>query len=366
MKNIGSKTDGTSSLPAASFNSMCDEMENFVTDAGLTLDAGSETTADPNPTQLSQALYMAARDGDAFTDSGAADAYVLTKIRGKSETAYRNGARFRFVPANTNTGASTVNIQGIGSKNIRFSDNSALIAGAIKSGYPCEIYYDSSADNFKLIGDAPLSPTIQKFTSGSGTYTTPNGVRYIRVRMVGGGGGGGGSGTAGGSSGGTGGSTTFGSSLLSASGGSGGSRWDANSGGNGGSASLGSGPVGTALVGGWGGSGGYVSTSGTYALGGMGGSSFFGGAGGNGVTGGQNGQTNSGGGGGGGGVSGTINAGGGGGGGAGGFVDAIIRAPSASYAYSVGTAGTAGTAGTSGNAGGAGGSGYIEVTEYYS
>lgn len=37
-------------------------------------------------------------------------------------------------------------------------------------------------------------PTVQKFTSGSGTYTTPSGVKWIRVRMVGGVGGPGGSG----------------------------------------------------------------------------------------------------------------------------------------------------------------------------
>lgn len=36
------------------------------------------------------------------------------------------------------------------------------------------------------------APTIQTFTSGSGTYTTPAGVRYILVELIGGGGGGGG------------------------------------------------------------------------------------------------------------------------------------------------------------------------------
>ena len=65
-------------------------------------------------------------------------------------------------------------------------------------------------------------PTQQIFTSGSGTYTTPAGVKWIRVRMVGGGGGaygalaGGGNGNAGA----VGGSTTFGSSFLTAGGGS--------------------------------------------------------------------------------------------------------------------------------------------------
>ena len=50
-------------------------------------------------------------------------------------------------------------------------------------------------------------PTVQVFTSGSGTYTSPAGVKDIRVTLVGGGGGGGGingSGAAGGGGGGAG------------------------------------------------------------------------------------------------------------------------------------------------------------------
>ena len=53
------------------------------------------------------------------------------------------------------------------------------------------------------------------------------------------------------------------------------------------------------------------------------------------------------------------------GGGAGGYVEAIIASPSASYAYSIGTAGTAGSAGSSGAAGGSGGSGFLILEEYY-
>lgn len=34
------------------------------------------------------------------------------------------------------------------------------------------------------------APTTQVFTSGSGTYTTPANVKYIKVRGIGGGGGG--------------------------------------------------------------------------------------------------------------------------------------------------------------------------------
>lgn len=206
----------------------------------------------------------------------------------------------------------------------------------------------------------PLTPTVQKFLTGTGTYTRPLNCKSIRVRMVGGGGGGGGGGTSGGTIGGTGGTSTFGTTLLSAVGGDGGNA-SGGVAGNGGTASLGSGPLGIALTGGTGGGG--QTSSGQYA-GGVGAATPFGGAGGNGVSGtnGTAGIANTGSGGGGGssgaGASGS-------GGGAGGFIDAIINSPSATYAYAVGAGGTAGSAGASGTAGGAGGAGVIIVEESY-
>lgn len=199
------------------------------------------------------------------------------------------------------------------------------------------------------------APTLQKFTSGSGTYTTPAGVKWIKVRVVGAGGGGGGTNTGG--TGGTGGSSTFGTSLISAVGGTGGANLT-GFGGVGGTATLGSGPLGYAVSGGQ----GSVAMGGS---GGLGGSSCLGGAGGqagNGIAGtGLAGATNTGGGGGGG--AGTINSASGGG--SGGCVEAIINAPLSTYSYAVGAAGTAGTAGSAGTLGGAGGSGYVQVEEHY-
>jgi hypothetical protein len=208
--------------------------------------------------------------------------------------------------------------------------------------------------------------TIQKFTSGSGTYTTPAEVLYLRLRIVGGGGGGAGSGASAGA-GATGGATTFGSSLLTSNGGIGGVV-NGTLGGAGGSSSLGTGPIGTALSGGYGNCGVSTSAVGTSAIGGMGANSTFGGAGsgGNGNGGGAGGSAiaNTGAGGGGAGGSATTTFAGAGGG-AGGFIDAIITSPSATYSYAVGAGGSGGSAGTSGFVGGSGGTGYIEITEYY-
>lgn len=215
-------------------------------------------------------------------------------------------------------------------------------------------------------GGPATAPTIQKFLSGSGTYTTPGGVSYIKVKMVGGGGGGSGSGTSGAGDGGTGGNTTFGSSLLVCNGGTGGVFQ--NAGGTGGTASLGVGPIGYAMEGSYGGSYFYNQTSNeAFNSGGIGAGTPFG-------TGGMNGKesntgegakANSGAGGQGGGSGTGTGSTSGSGGGAGGYLEAIISSPAASYAYAVGAAGSAGTAGTNGFAGGIGGTGFIIVEEYY-
>ena len=213
-----------------------------------------------------------------------------------------------------------------------------------------------------------LPPTIQQFTSGSGTYTLPSSPAplYIRVEMTAGGGGGAGSGTTGAGTGGTGGNTTFGTSLLTANGGSGGAQvaGSGGAGGVGGSASISGGAYGIALSGGGGAGVGNVSEGS-----GTGGNNPFGGggagqAGGSGSTStGINGASNSGAGGGGAGGNGTSFPGAGGG--SGGYIDAIITSPSSTYAYAIGSAGSAGTAGSAGNAGGSGGNGSITVYEYY-
>ncbi len=218
------------------------------------------------------------------------------------------------------------------------------------------------------------APTIQRFTSGSGTYTTPTSPSplYIKVKMVGGGGGGSGGGTASSSSNGSnGGATTFGTSLLTANNGGGG-VFDGSPG-TGGTATVTTSSTVLQVVavsgGGGGGASGTGGSGSVHLPGGNGGASVFGGAGrgggdndGSGV--GNAGAANTGSGGGGG-LFNSANGFSGTGGGSGGYVEAIITSPSSTYPYAVGAGGAAGSAGTGGFAAGAGGSGVIIVEEYY-
>lgn len=199
------------------------------------------------------------------------------------------------------------------------------------------------------------NPTVQKFTSGSGTYTTPAGVKYIKVTMVGGGAGGAGGGSPGAGAGGAGGSTTFGTNTA----GGGSAGGNGATGGIGGVATLGT-IVGISANGGGGGAG--IGVAVAFPISGVGASSALGG-GGQAATNTAGGAGVSGGGGGGGSGSSTTLSGSGGGAGA--YIEGIIASPAATYSYSVGAQGTAGAAGTNGFAGGVGGGGMIVVTEYY-
>lgn len=222
----------------------------------------------------------------------------------------------------------------------------------------------STGNAIQLTAARRTLPTVQTFLSGSGTYTTPANVLWIEVLAVGGGGGGQGSGASGMGSGTAGGTTTFGSSILTATGGG-------SAGSAAGTATVAGGAIDIGSVsGGTGGQSSFNSSTAVQPSGGSGGNSFLGGAGGGGIGSGGGGAgtaaaANSGSGGGGGGSSNVNNVFTGAGGSAGGTVRAIINAPAASYPYAVGAGGTAGGAGTSGAAGGAGAAGRIVVTEHY-
>ena len=332
------------------------------------------------------------QQGTAYTDSTSYTASGITTIGSHYDgtiklTGYISNARIVKGLA-IYTGTFTVPTSPLGTSQAA-GTNIAAVTPSQVSLLTCNGpgITDSSPNAFTLINTtnvvtsqfAPFSSfsaisrsatqTQTILTSGSGTYYTPSGVAWLRIRMVGGGGGGGGGSTTGspGSGGSNGANTTFGSSFLTAGYGLGaltGSIYMVA----GGTASIGSGATGITITGGSGTSAAYTA----YPLSGSGGNSpFGGGGGGGGPTGGSlyaggAGSTNSGAGGGGGhSASGSV-VWAGHGGSAGGYVEAYISNPAASYAYIVGAAGGGGAAGNAGGSnGGAGGSGLIIVEENY-
>ena len=221
-------------------------------------------------------------------------------------------------------------------------------------------------------GGSGTIPTFQVFTSGSAaTYTTPAGVKWIRVRMVGGGGGGAGANSSTGAqvAGSAGGDTIFNS--IHAAGGSGASAATSSAPGTGGLGGTGGTGSATFRAAGNGGGGTVFKDSVAANAGGAagGGSSVFGGGGaGAGAAG--SGASQSGG-------NAVANTGGGGGGatdfsvtyfnvgasgGGGESVELVIGAPSGTYTYTVGASGAGGSSTANG---GNGAAGIIVVEEHY-
>jgi len=83
-------------------------------------------------------------------DSGAANAYILTAAT--PYTSYQNGMLVFFVPANTNTGASTVNINGLGVIPIVTITGAAIGAGQLQAGIMAELIYFNGSFQLTSIG----------------------------------------------------------------------------------------------------------------------------------------------------------------------------------------------------------------------
>lgn len=140
--DIVSKINGNT-LSATEFNQIPTELEAGITASGQT----------PSDATLNQVPIFVSRfaANNFYIDSGSADAYVLTLSASMtnpvSATAgYFEGMTIRFRAGNTNTGASTVNVNSAGIKNLKKEDGTTdLTAGDIPTDRDVEFRYDGTS-----------------------------------------------------------------------------------------------------------------------------------------------------------------------------------------------------------------------------
>lgn len=81
--------------------------------------------------------------GGFFTASGTANAIVLTSEGGiTAPTSYVTGQKFRFFVASTNTGTTTLNVDGLGIKTLKTISGNDLPSGYLPAGKEICAYYD--------------------------------------------------------------------------------------------------------------------------------------------------------------------------------------------------------------------------------
>ena len=98
---------------------------------------------------------------------------TITATAAISMSAYASGQQFSFIPAASNTGATTININSLGAKNI-FLNGAALVGYELRKNCPVMLLYDGT--QFNIIAGAhggdgiPLGASTERYFA-----TAPNG-----------------------------------------------------------------------------------------------------------------------------------------------------------------------------------------------
>lgn len=107
---------------------------------------------------------------------GTVDAITLTPIPGA--TSYTDAQEFLFIASGDNTGAVTVNVSGLGAKNVQKMGGVALVAGDIVSGSLVHLVYDGT--RFLLLTPPVHQGNWTPSVGGTATYTTQVG-RWTKI-----------------------------------------------------------------------------------------------------------------------------------------------------------------------------------------
>jgi len=97
---------------------------------------------DSNFTTVSNSINDANTYSNYAADTGIANAYVVTFS--SITTTYAAGLRIQFKATNGNTGASTINVNGQGVKNITYANGTSLGPSTILAGAIVDIMYDGT------------------------------------------------------------------------------------------------------------------------------------------------------------------------------------------------------------------------------
>ncbi|UZQ86042.1 hypothetical protein ODU73_000437 [Thermoclostridium stercorarium] len=146
LKKLDQKVENIE-VPVTSVNGKTGDVELTADDVGAETPAGAQAKAD-----AAAAAAVAAHDTKekhiAYAVASGTNTYTVS-IPGISQLVEGMSIKVKF--ANGNTGASTMNINGLGAKSIVKGNGGALTSGYIKAGQILHLVYTGS--NFQLLGE---------------------------------------------------------------------------------------------------------------------------------------------------------------------------------------------------------------------
>jgi len=112
-----------------------------------------------------------AKNTELYEDTGSANAFNLSITSGETPTTYTDGMKVRWFSNFTSTGACSININGIGSKNIVSYDGDAILSGQIGSGDYVEATFDTVNNRFVVCNIMYTNEFVK--TDGSVAFLSP-------------------------------------------------------------------------------------------------------------------------------------------------------------------------------------------------
>ena len=203
MRDFITKVDNTAPadsgiLKAEEDNVRFEEMEKIVQSSGIVLDPFNGPDIDK--AMLAQAAARYASGGVFFKDTSTTEnQHTLVGVGNfVIPKAYFEGMVAMFRPGATNTGNSTLNINGIGAKPVKLHDGSGLTGGELASSTMTAVRYDpaSGDDGEWLIfpwaiaqdggGGGEANTASNVGSEGTGIYKEKNGVdlRFRKLRGI--------------------------------------------------------------------------------------------------------------------------------------------------------------------------------------
>jgi hypothetical protein len=171
-------TDG-SPLEKAWVNDLLGILQKLIDVAGITPSGTPDTVL---ASEYFKSLSNMVAVGNYAADTGAADAYVISvnwdTVNTSTVSELLAGSIYSFLPANANTGASTINVNGLGVETIKRSDGEDLQPGDITTSKIAIIMFDGT--NFILQNPQKLAPEFT-LVSKTANYTASPADRIILV-----------------------------------------------------------------------------------------------------------------------------------------------------------------------------------------
>ncbi len=101
-----------------------------------------------------------------------------------SLAAYAAGLAFRFVPASINTGAVTLNINGLGAKNVLRAGGLALLPGHLQTGSVHTVVYDGTQFTLQNPSINPARVTVASHATTSAIWVASDEINFTGTETI--------------------------------------------------------------------------------------------------------------------------------------------------------------------------------------